>query len=132
VLGCADTTAPQQRFGLVLQAFFYGYALTQIPAGWISTKVGGARVLLAGVAIWSVGTLLAPPAAKMGEHPTWRSWPGPAHYPTPSLRPKESGTMLRPMCTGILALSATRVLVGLGEGFAPSAATNVLARLVPE
>ena len=40
--------------------------------------------------------------------------------------------MLRPMSAGILALSATRVLVGLGEGFAPSAATNVLARLVPE
>lgn len=63
--------------------------MTQIPAGWISTKVGGARVLLAGVAIWSVGTLLAPPAAKMGEHPLWPSVPGPADYPIPSLRPKE-------------------------------------------
>lgn len=56
---------------LLLQAFFYGYALTQIPAGWISTKVGGSKVLLAGVAIWSLGTLLAPPAAKMGEPRTW-------------------------------------------------------------
>jgi MFS transporter, ACS family, solute carrier family 17 (sodium-dependent inorganic phosphate cotransporter), other len=41
-------------------------------------------------------------------------------------------TAALPTCAGILALSATRVLVGLGEGFAPSAATNVLARLVPE
>lgn len=70
----------------------------QRPRQAVDCRVGGAKVLLAGVAIWSLGTLMAPPAAKMG----------------------------------ILALCATRVLVGLGEGFAPSAATNVLARLVPE
>ncbi len=29
-------------------------------------RVGGARVLLAGVALWSLGTLIAPPAAKAG------------------------------------------------------------------
>ena len=107
--------------------------MTQIPAGWISTKVGGARVLLAGVAIWSVGTLLAPPAAKMGEHtPCGRGFQLPACHLIPVLRPMRSGLMLCATHAGILALSATRVLVGLGEGFAPSAATNVLARLVPE
>lgn len=52
---------------------------------------------MAGVALWSFGTLIAPPAAHMG----------------------------------LWALCATRVLVGLGEGFAPSAATSVLARQVP-
>ena len=31
-----------------------------------SHRIGGARVLLAGVALWSLGTLLAPPAAHMG------------------------------------------------------------------
>ncbi|MEW5316085.1 MAG: hypothetical protein WDW38_007472 [Sanguina aurantia] len=62
--------------GLVSSSFFWGYSLTQIPAGWISTKIGGARVLMAGVAL-------------------------------------------------------CRVLVGLGEGFAPSAATAVLAKTVP-
>lgn len=83
--------------GLVSSAFFWGYSLTQVPAGWISTRIGGAKVLMAGVALWSFGTLIAPPAAKMS----------------------------------LLALCASRVLVGLGEGFAPSAATNVMARLVP-
>ena len=29
-------------------------------------RIGGARVLLAGVALWSVGTLVAPPAAHAG------------------------------------------------------------------
>lgn len=84
--------------GLVSSAFFWGYSLTQIPAGWISTSIGGARVLLAGVFLWSLGTMVAPPAAKLG----------------------------------LFALCATRLFVGLGEGLAPSSATNVMARLVPE
>ncbi|KXZ52410.1 hypothetical protein GPECTOR_9g454 [Gonium pectorale] len=83
--------------GLVSSSFFWGYSLTQLPAGYISTKIGGAKVLAAGVALWSFGTLIAPPAAQMS----------------------------------LVALCATRVLVGLGEGFAPSAATAVLAKLVP-
>lgn len=83
--------------GLVSSAFFWGYSLTQIPAGWISTKIGGTKVLLAGVLLWSLGTLIAPPAAKIS----------------------------------LMALCFTRVLVGLGEGFAPSAATAVLAHQVP-
>lgn len=61
-------------------------------------SIGGARVLFAGVALWSLGTLIAPPAAQMG----------------------------------LLALCATRLFVGLGEGLAPSSATNVMARIVPE
>lgn len=84
--------------GLVSASFFWGYSLTQIPAGWVSTNIGGAKVLMAGVALWSLGTLIAPPAAKLG----------------------------------LLALCATRLFVGLGEGLAPSSATNVMARLVPE
>ncbi|KAG2488999.1 hypothetical protein HYH03_012438 [Edaphochlamys debaryana] len=83
--------------GLVSSSFFWGYSATQLPAGWISTKIGGAKVLAAGVALWSFGTLIGPPAAQYS----------------------------------IVALCATRVLVGLGEGFAPSAATAVLAKLVP-
>lgn len=60
-------------------------------------RIGGAKVLMAGVALWSFGTLIAPPAAHLG----------------------------------LWALCSSRVLVGLGEGFAPSAATSVLARQVP-
>lgn len=84
--------------GLVSSSFFWGYSLTQIPAGWVSTSIGGSKVLMAGVALWSLGTLIAPPAAHMS----------------------------------LVALCATRVFVGLGEGLAPSSATNVLARVIPE
>ena len=41
--------------GFVSAAFFWGYAATQIPAGYICTKIGGAKVLLLGVAVWSLG-----------------------------------------------------------------------------
>jgi MFS family permease len=29
--------------GLVSSSFFWGYSLTQVPAGYISTKIGGAK-----------------------------------------------------------------------------------------
>lgn len=41
--------------GLVSAAFFWGYAATQIPAGYIATRIGGAKVLLLGVLVWSIG-----------------------------------------------------------------------------
>ncbi|KAF5840713.1 major facilitator superfamily domain-containing protein [Dunaliella salina] len=83
--------------GLVSSSFFWGYTATQMPGGYIATQIGGTKVLGAGVALWSFGTLIAPPAAQMG----------------------------------ILWLCASRALVGLGEGVAPSAATTILARLMP-
>jgi ACS family sodium-dependent inorganic phosphate cotransporter len=78
-------------------AFFWGYALTQIPAGFLASRLGGAKVLSAGVALWSVGTALAPPAAALA----------------------------------LPALCASRLLVGLGEGLAPSAATALLVQFIP-
>jgi len=83
--------------GLVQSAFFWGYAFTQIPGGWLAQKYGGKLVLFAGVMLWSFGTLIAPMCA---------------HF-------------------SFTALLASRFLVGLGEGVAPSAATGVLAKGVP-
>ena len=51
----------------------------------------------AGVALWSLGTLVAPPAAQYS----------------------------------LMALCVTRMVVGLGEGVAPSAATSLLAKMMP-
>ena len=83
--------------GLVQSAFFWGYAFTQIPGGWLAQKYGGKLVLFAGVMLWSFGTLIAPVCAQFS----------------------------------FTALLASRFLVGLGEGVAPSAATGVLAKGVP-
>eukprot|EP00898_Chlorokybus_atmophyticus_P007885 jgi/Chlat1/8098/Chrsp75S07592 len=86
--------------GLVGSAFFWGYVVTQVPGGWVAAQLGGSKVLAAGVALWSIGTLLAPSAAYSRHHP-------------------------------LLGLCASRVLVGLGEGVAPSAATAIMASKVP-
>jgi ACS family sodium-dependent inorganic phosphate cotransporter len=51
--------------GLILSAFFWGYLWLQMPGGWIADRLGGKRVLAAGVALWSAATFLTPPAAGM-------------------------------------------------------------------
>ena len=46
--------------GLVQSSFFYGYALTQIPGGYVTSRIGGRKVLPAGVSLWSVATAAVP------------------------------------------------------------------------
>ena len=46
--------------GLVQSSFFYGYILTQIPGGWVTSRLGGRKVMPAGVTLWSVATAAVP------------------------------------------------------------------------
>lgn len=48
------------QWGSILSAFFVGYLILQIPAGWIADKIGGKRVLAVGVAWWSIFTAVTP------------------------------------------------------------------------
>ena len=48
------------QFGIVMSAFFLGYALTQIPGGWLSDRFGGSRVIQFGTIWWSIFTILTP------------------------------------------------------------------------
>jgi len=52
--------------GVVLSAFFLGYATTQILGGTLADRYGGKPVLAAGVALWSLFTGLTPQAAAGG------------------------------------------------------------------
>src|SRR6056300_46424 len=52
--------------GAVMSAFFVGYVVLQLPAGWLSDRVGGKWVLGVGVLLWSLFTMLTPPAATAG------------------------------------------------------------------
>ncbi|CAN0918173.1 Probable anion transporter 6, chloroplastic [Linum grandiflorum] len=81
--------------GLVQSSFFWGYALSQLPGGWLSKIFGGRKVLQIGVLTWSIATALVPLLAG--------SMPG---------------------------LVFSRILVGIGEGVSPSAATDLIARHV--
>ncbi|GFP94033.1 probable anion transporter 6 chloroplastic [Phtheirospermum japonicum] len=82
--------------GLVQSSFFWGYALSQLPGGWLAKVFGGSIVLEMGVLVWSLATALVPTVA--GFMP---------------------------------ALIFSRILVGIGEGVSPSAATDMIARSIP-
>lgn len=46
------------QLGLLFSAFYWSYALLQIPVGWIAERFGGWRVLACGVFIWACATML--------------------------------------------------------------------------
>ncbi len=81
----ADFNASDQQIGKVLGAFFFTYALLQIPAGWLSDRYGARVMLTMYIVVWSlmtglsgfatsIGTLLiarlAIGAAQAGAYPT--------------------------------------------------------------
>ncbi|MCB1686036.1 MAG: ACS family MFS transporter [Pseudomonadales bacterium] len=52
--------------GTVLSSFFVGYLLLQVVGGRLADRFGGKVVLGAGVLLWSLFTILTPPAAWLG------------------------------------------------------------------
>ncbi|XP_064602310.1 sialin-like [Liolophura sinensis] len=50
--------------GLVLGSFFWGYLVTQIPGGWVATRIGGKRVFGWTMFAAAILTLLTPIAAQ--------------------------------------------------------------------
>jgi nitrate/nitrite transporter NarK len=50
-VGLSDT-----QVGFLLSAFFWTYALAQVPSGWLSDRYGGRRVLTAYIVLWSLFT----------------------------------------------------------------------------
>jgi MFS transporter, ACS family, glucarate transporter len=47
-----------QRLGLIFSAFLIGYAVFQIPAGWLAVRFGPRSVLTLGVLWWCIATAL--------------------------------------------------------------------------
>lgn len=46
--------------GTVMSAFYYGYAVMQLPAGWLSARYGGARILGLSFALWGSISMIMP------------------------------------------------------------------------
>lgn len=59
----------KQFCSIVMSAFFAGYGATQVWGGQLSDQYGGSAVLAAGLAGWSLATVLTPLCAAMG---TWQ------------------------------------------------------------
>ncbi|XP_043644208.1 putative inorganic phosphate cotransporter isoform X1 [Drosophila teissieri] len=51
---------------LLLSSFFWGYVITQVPAGQLARKYGGKVMILSGLAICSVLNILTPICARIG------------------------------------------------------------------
>jgi ACS family glucarate transporter-like MFS transporter len=47
-----------QRLGWVFSAFLIGYAVFQVPAGWLASRFGPRKVLALGVVWWAIATAL--------------------------------------------------------------------------
>ncbi|PWA92253.1 phosphate transporter 4,5 [Artemisia annua] len=98
--------------GLVQSSFFWGYAMSQLPGGWLSKIFGGRVILQFGVLAWSLATALVPlvagfmPGLVLSRILFFCFTPSESYlYPT--------------------------IQVGIGEGVSPSAATDLIARLIP-
>jgi sugar phosphate permease len=46
------------QIGILLSAFFWTYAISQLAAGWLAERFPVHRVVAAGFALWSVATIL--------------------------------------------------------------------------
>jgi ACS family sodium-dependent inorganic phosphate cotransporter len=56
----AERGLDEARMGVILGAFFWGFALAHPVGGWLADRFGGKRVLAAGAAWWSLWTALTP------------------------------------------------------------------------
>ena len=54
----ADLGLSATAYGALGAGFYFAYAFCQLPAGTLSDRIGGKRVLALGALLWSVSTLL--------------------------------------------------------------------------
>lgn len=51
-----DLNLDASATGIILSSFFLGYAIMQIPGGWLADKFGAKKILLFSVIMWSIFT----------------------------------------------------------------------------
>ncbi len=54
-----DLSLSASSTGLILSSFFAGYAIMQLPGGWLADRFGARKVLIASVILWSIFTGLS-------------------------------------------------------------------------
>ena len=55
---------PKQLRGIMLSAFFWGYIITQVPTGWLTSRWGSKLVITVGMLVANVANILIPVAAR--------------------------------------------------------------------
>jgi MFS family permease len=61
-----DLSLTKEQLALLFGAFFWSYALLQIPAGYLAERLGALPVLATGLVIWATATMLAGAAHSFG------------------------------------------------------------------
>ncbi|XP_029649434.1 sialin [Octopus sinensis] len=121
--------------GLILGSFFWGYLMTQVFGGWLSTKFGGRRVWGYNIIIASIASLITPVAANAhyillimlriligmttgvsfpAMHTVWGNWAPPMER-TKLLSFTYAGTFLGNVVT--FPISALLCEYGFGDGW---------------
>lgn len=54
----AELALNENQTGAILSAFFFSYALAQVPAGWLADRFGARKMLPLYIVLWSVCTVL--------------------------------------------------------------------------
>jgi MFS family permease len=62
----ADFALTDSQLGSILSAFFFAYALAQVPAGWLSDRFGARKLMSLYIALWSGFTVLTASATSFG------------------------------------------------------------------
>ncbi|WNW10978.1 MFS transporter [Pseudomonas sp. DTU_2021_1001937_2_SI_NGA_ILE_001] len=117
------------ELGVVLSAFYLGYAVMQIPGGWLADRFGAKWVVVVSIALWSVFTLMTGLAWSLasllvirflfglgeGSYPS-AAVKGVAELYTRADRPKMTSLLISSNYTGSFAapLIITPLLVWLG------------------
>src|SRR3954449_11868301 len=53
-----DFNLSPSALGVVLSSFFAGYALMQVPGGWLADKYGSRKIVVVSIIFWSIFTVL--------------------------------------------------------------------------
>lgn len=68
----ADLKLQYAQQGSLFSGFFVGYATIPLVAGFLSDRIGRARMMVAGLLVFSVGTVLTGTASGYGDAMLWR------------------------------------------------------------
>lgn len=114
--------------GVVASAFFFSYALMQIPGGWLTDKFGTYRTVIVAIAMWSLFTIMTGFAWSLGALVIIRILfgIGEGAYPSASLKEID---MAFPYEQRSAAMSSTISSNYVGAAIAPMIVAPIIATL---
>lgn len=114
--------------GVVASAFFFSYALMQIPGGWLTDKFGTYRTVIVAIAMWSLFTIMTGFAWSLGALLIIRILfgIGEGAYPSASLKEID---MAFPYEQRSTAMSSTISSNYVGAAIAPMIVAPIIATL---